>query len=104
MQFLKTLFWAAFAVVLALFAHANWFPVQVKLWSDLVADVKLPVLVFAAFLIGFVPTAIILQARLWSLKRRLDTHERNLVNSQPAPVTDAPAAPAPPVSETPTAS
>jgi uncharacterized integral membrane protein len=85
MQFLKTLFWAAFAVAVVLFAHANWFPVPVKLWSELEADVKLPVLVFGSFLLGFLPTFILYRARLWSLRRRLETHERNLAHVQVAP-------------------
>jgi lipopolysaccharide assembly protein A len=77
MQFLKTLFWAAFAVIVVLFAHANWFTVPIKLWADLEADVKLPALVFTAFLLGLLPTLILYRARLWSLRRRLETHERN---------------------------
>lgn len=77
MQFLKTLFWVALAVVLVLFAHSNWHPVTLELWGGLEADVKLPVLVFGVFLLGFVPTMIFYRAQLWSLRRRLDTHERN---------------------------
>ena len=84
MQFLKTLFWAAFAVAVVLFAHANWFPVPIQLWSGLEADIKLPVLVFGSFLLGFLPTFILYRARLWSLKRRLETHERNLAHVQTA--------------------
>jgi uncharacterized integral membrane protein len=100
MQFLKTLFWAAFAVVVVLFAHGNWYPVQLKLWGDLEADVKLPVLVFAAFLLGFLPTFALYRARLWSLRRRIETQERNLVNAQIA--TTSPGAA--PVPQTPPAS
>ena len=88
MQFLKTLFWAAFAVAIVLFAHANWFPVPVKLWSELEADVKLPVLVFGAFLLGFLPTFILYRTRLWSMRRRLETHERNLAHVQVPPRPD----------------
>ena len=73
MQFLKTLFWVILAVVLVLFAHANWNVVTVNLWGGLQADVKLPVLVIFAFLLGFVPTLLIYRARLWTLKRRLET-------------------------------
>jgi len=36
-------------------------------------DVKLPVLVLAAFLLGFLPTFLVLRGRIWSLKRRLET-------------------------------
>jgi putative membrane protein len=84
MQFLKTLFWIALTVVLVLFAKANWNAVTLKLWGGLEADVKLPVLVLAAFLLGFVPTLIIYRARLWSVKRRLEPAERH-VSVAPAP-------------------
>ncbi|HEX8483224.1 MAG TPA: hypothetical protein VF650_15110 [Allosphingosinicella sp.] len=87
MQFLKTLFWIALTVVLVLFAKANWNAVTLKLWGGLEADVKLPVLVLAAFLLGFLPTLIVYRARLWGLKRRLDPAERQVV---PAPVAPAP--------------
>ena len=51
MQFLKTLFWVILAVVLVLFAHANWNVVTLNLWGGLQADVKLPVLVIGAFVL-----------------------------------------------------
>jgi uncharacterized integral membrane protein len=89
MQFLKTLFWVAFAVVVVLFSSNNWRAVQVDLWGGLQADVKLPVLVFGAFLVGFLPTLILYRARLWSLRRRLETQERNAAMALPIP----PAAP-----------
>ena len=88
MQFLKTLFWIALTVVLVLFAKANWNAVTLKLWGGLEADVKLPVLVLAAFLLGFVPTFIIYRARLWSLSRRLEPSQRQVA---PAPAAPTPA-------------
>ena len=91
MQFLKTLFWIALTVVLVLFAKANWNAVTLKLWGGLEADVKLPVLVLAAFLLGFLPTFAIYRARLWSLKRRLEPAERH-VSVAPAPAAPAPMA------------
>ena len=87
MQFLKTLFWIALTVVLVLFAKANWNAATIKLWGGLEADVKLPVLVLFAFLLGFVPTFIVYRTRLWGLRRRLEPAERQ--------VSVAPAAPAP---------
>ena len=86
MQFLKTLFWIALTVVLVLFAKANWNAVTLKLWGGLEADVKLPVLVLSAFLIGFLPTLIVYRARLWGLKRRLEPAERHVGVAAPAPV------------------
>ena len=89
MQFLKTLFWVVLAVVLVLFARANWNVVTLELWGNLQADVKLPVLVIGAFLLGFLPTLIIYRARLWSLKRRLEaqaqTHVANVPGARAAP-------------------
>jgi uncharacterized integral membrane protein len=89
MQFLKTLFWIALTVVLVLFAKANWNAVTIKLWGGLEADVKLPVLVLFAFLLGFLPTFVLYRARLWGLRRRLEPAERHVSVAAP------PAAPTP---------
>jgi len=83
MQFLKTLFWVVLTVILVLFAKANWSPVTLRLWGGLEADVKLPVLILFAFLLGFLPTFILYRARLWSLRRRLEPAERSAV---PTPI------------------
>ena len=91
MQFLKTLFWIALTVVLVLFAKANWNAVTLKLWGGLEADVKLPVLVLFAFLLGFLPTLIVYRARLWGLKRRLEPTERHVSVAAP-PLPAAPVA------------
>ena len=72
MQFLKTLFWVALTAILVLWAKANWFTVELKLWGGLVADVKLPVALFTAFFLGLLPTLIVHRARIWSLKRRME--------------------------------
>lgn len=77
MQFLKTLFWVALAVILVLFAVGNWKSVTLTLWGGLLVDVNLPLLVLTAFLLGLLPTLIVQRARIWSLKRRLEPHERN---------------------------
>lgn len=86
MQFLKTVFWVLVAIVLALFAKANWRPVTLKLWNDIVADVQLPLLLLIVFLLGFLPIWLVMRARIWSMRRRLDVFERPAepVVSQPA--------------------
>ena len=71
MQFLKTLFWVALAVILVLFATENWNAVTMRLWGGLEADVKLPVLILASFLLGFLPMLIVHRARLWTMRRRV---------------------------------
>ncbi len=93
MQFLKTLFWVILAVVIVLFARANWTQVTVKLWGGLLADVKLPVLLLAAFLIGFLPTFLIYRGRLWALKRRLDSAPAVTVVNKPGAATATPTPP-----------
>src|SRR3546814_19171894 len=93
MQFLKTLFWVAFAVILVLFASINWNAVTIKLWGGLEADAKLPILILAAFLLGFLPMLVVHRARLWPLKRLLALHERPGVLVQSAPHVAPPPAP-----------
>lgn len=86
MQFLKTLFWVLLAVFLALLASRNWFDVSLSLWGDVQADIKAPVLLLAVFLLGFLPPFLILRARLWALRRRIEVQERQIA---PPPVTPA---------------
>ena len=91
MQFLKTLFWVLVAVLIYAFSSANWFDVTLSLWSDLRADIKLPLLLFIAGLIGFLPTFLILRGRIWSLRRRLEAHERSYAPVVAAPTSSTPA-------------
>ena len=105
MGILRTIIWVLLTAILVIFAMANWIPVTVTIWPGQVLDTKLPVLIFAAFLIGSVPTWIALRTTRWSLKRRLDNSERQLsdmralanrpVEPVPAamPGTDTPPAP-----------
>jgi uncharacterized integral membrane protein len=89
MQFLKTLFWVLIAVLVVLFSTRNWFDVTVSLWGDIQADIKLPILLLLAFLIGFVPTWSLMRTRIWSHRRRMEAMERNRLAAMP---TDASAA------------
>ena len=89
MQFLKTLFCVALAIVLVLFASVNWNPVTLHLWGGLEADVKLPVLLLVVFLLGFLPMLIVHRAQLWSLKRRFDMQAQQ----QPVSAQNVPAGP-----------
>lgn len=83
MRFLSTLFWVLLAVLLALFARGNWTDVELNLWNDLVAVIKLPLLVLLVFLIGWLPTWLIMRARVWGLNRRLEALERQRVSVAP---------------------
>jgi uncharacterized integral membrane protein len=86
MQFLKTLFWVLLAVIVVLFASRNWANVTLNLWGDIQADIKIPILMLVAILIGFLPTWLIQRTHIWSLNRRLGALERSRV----APVDVAP--------------
>lgn len=92
MQFLKTLFWVALAVGLVVFSIFNWTYVPITLWGGLEALVRLPILIFAAFLLGFLPTFLLYQARVWTLKRRVENLERQTALAH-SPATEAPATP-----------
>ena len=83
MQFLKTLFWVLIAVLVALFASRNWSDVTLNLWNDIQADIKVPALLLIVFLIGFLPIWLILRARIWSLRRRIEAMERNRLAALP---------------------
>lgn len=84
MRFLKTLFWVVLAAGIVLFARENWLPVEIKLWSGLIAEVKLPFLLLVVFLAGFLPTYLLYRGRMWTMKRQLGRPERVAVGNQPA--------------------
>jgi uncharacterized integral membrane protein len=100
MQFLKILFWIVLTVMVVLFADANWRSVEVRLWGGLIADAKLPILLFLVFLLGFLPTLIVYRTKLWSLRRRLEPVERTASPVVPAaPVAVPVAQPAPDIED-----
>lgn len=95
MQFLKTLFWVVIAVFLAILASRNWHDVTMNLWGDIQADIKLPILIGIVFLMGWLPTYLVHRARLWRVKSRLESFERQQAAARvidPAPPIDPPAA------------
>jgi len=69
MRFLRLLFWSFVALLALLFLGRNWNDVSVDLWGNLQADVKLPLLLVVAFLLGWLPTTIGWRVRHWRLKR-----------------------------------
>jgi uncharacterized membrane protein YciS (DUF1049 family) len=90
MHFLKTVFWVLIAVVAVLFGSRNWGDVTLNLWGDIQADIKIPLLVLIAFLIGWLPTWIIMRAKIWSLNRRIDALDRSRAPPVQAPQPEEP--------------
>ena len=78
MQFLKILFWCLLAFVAAVFTFGNWTTVSIQLFGGLVAEVNLPLLLLATFLLGFVPTLAYQHWVRWRLRQRLTVAERAL--------------------------
>jgi lipopolysaccharide assembly protein A len=94
MRFLKTLIWVTIIVGLIVFAVNNWTPVSVSLWGGLILDTKLPALVIAAFLLGFLPLWFLHRTMLWRMKRRMLTLEGNQ-RTATFPTTATPVSPRP---------
>ncbi|MEG3180147.1 lipopolysaccharide assembly protein LapA domain-containing protein [Sphingomonas sp. LT1P40] len=104
MQFLKALFWFLILGLVAAFAVTNWHPVEIQLWSGLVADVNLPFLLFVVFLAGFLPMLLLFHTVRWRSRQRIAMLERTVEDLRPNPTPAPPAdiTPEPPV-ETPSA-
>lgn len=96
MRFLNGLFWFLLAVVVSIFTYGNWKHVEINLWSGLIADVNLPLLLLVAFLLGFVPMALWHQAVKWRFRQRLATAERSIGQLSAPPYDTRPTAPADP--------
>lgn len=93
MQFLKTLFWMIVAVSLAIFATRNWRDVTIDLWGPFQADIKLPLLLGAMVVVGWLPTWLIMRGRLWHARRKALLSERPAAAPQAEPVPAAGHAP-----------
>jgi putative membrane protein len=91
MQFLRTLFWVLIAAFVAIIASENWRDVTLDLWGNLQADVKIPILLILTFLLGFLPTWLVMRGKIWRLKRRLAQEEVTAVPPAPAATVAPPA-------------
>jgi len=69
MRFLNLLFWLVVAALVTSLAIENWRDVTIRLWGNLQADIKIPVLLALMLLLGWLPAYIVYRARLWRLCR-----------------------------------
>jgi len=93
MHFLRALFWVAIGGFIVLLAARNWHDVTLNLWGDIQADIKVPVLMALLFLIGWFPLFLIYRARVWRLRQRLDSFERQQLTARTAAPESIPAEP-----------
>jgi len=87
MQFIKILFWVLLLVATFIF----WWTNEARASLDLgaaVVEARVSTFVVGAFLLGFVPTWLLLRGSKWRLSRRIKTLEEA---SKPAPVPTRPA-------------
>jgi uncharacterized integral membrane protein len=75
MQIIRTIVWVVLLIALLLFSLNNWETVTVKIWEDLVWETKLPVVVLISFLLGWLPTWLVLLAGKWRMNRRINSLE-----------------------------
>lgn len=89
MRFLKLLLLILIALALAWFAALNWVPVTIRLWAPYELVIRLPVLIVAAVLLGWLPSALFHSLNRWRWSRRLTRTERELearrTATEPAP-------------------
>lgn len=75
MQIVRTVIWVLILFGLLTFSFFNWDSVEVNLWSNLVLETKVPVLVICAFLLGLVPMWLYHRGLKWRLDRRISALE-----------------------------
>lgn len=103
MAFLRTLLWIGVTAIVVVFSLRNWVPVTINLFGDMQADVKLPLLLLIAFLIGFLPLYAWHRAAMWRHARKLAVAARTNPLAPTTPSTPASAGTIPPVAVAPNA-
>ena len=109
MRFLKVLFWLLLGGLVAGFVIYNGDErVNLHLWSGLIADFSLPLLLILVFLAGLLPALLAYHALRWRMRQRIAGLERALgemrtLNAMPEPAAGPPE-PAPTASTAPIAS
>jgi hypothetical protein len=78
MRFLKLLLFIVLGLALAWFWTINWVPVTVRLWAPYELVIQLPVLLAAAVLLGWLPSALAHSLNRWRWHRKLTRTEREL--------------------------
>lgn len=106
MRIIRTLLFAAFAAVAAVFIVVNWRErVPVRFWpfdDGMMFEWPVGFIAPVFFLLGFLPMWFVHRGIKWSLSRKvvsLENAARATIAPKPSPSTPAPAAPPPPQPE-----
>ena len=94
MQVVRTIVWVLLLAALLVFSAFNWAPVEVKIWTNLVLETKIPALVIVSFLLGLVPMWLLNRAQKFHLSRRISSLETAARSAASTPIVTTPA-PAP---------
>ena len=89
MQVVRTILWVLLFVGLLAFSFFNWKPVEVTIWENLVLETKVPALVIISFLLGMIPTWLLLRGTKWRMNRRIKTLENAARSAAVSPSTPA---------------
>lgn len=89
MQTMRTIIWAVLAAGLAIFAFANWAPVEVTIWPGYTAETWLPVIIIGSFLIGFLPAFLVYSATRWRSRKTIEQQAQIIADLRTAPVVPA---------------
>lgn len=73
---------AFLAGALAVFAFANWRPVEVKVWPETVLAMPLPLLILAILALVYVPMSIFIRAQRMVLKNRIAKLEEQVATTE----------------------
>jgi lipopolysaccharide assembly protein A len=95
MRVLTLAFYVLVGALLAWFAARNWEFVTLRLWGDFELIIRLPVLIFASFLIGVLPLGVLQNVSRWRLGRKVRRLEKALADT-PTNAPPTAAAPTPP--------
>lgn len=91
MQIVRTVIWVLLLVALLVFSYANWQPISVRIWDNLLVDTMLPAIVVISFMIGFIPMWLYHRAAKWQMSRRIASLENAARTAAVTPVTAMPA-------------
>lgn len=78
---MRTILWVVVAVAVTIFAFMNADPVEVTLIpgdSGVRADTSLAVVILTSFLLGFLPTWLMMSANRWRMNRRIENQKQTI--------------------------